>query len=730
MKKILCLLASTFILSSTANAQLACGTDVLYNKLKAEHPEINKLELELGIAIEAAIAREKKSPTGVLSKTTGTVYDVPLVIHIVHDYGTEYLSDDAIFDAVEFWDKVYNLKNTDTGDVIAPFKKYIGNAEIRLRLATKDPSGNPTKGITRRHSYMTFRGADEAKVDYWPSNKYINVWFVNKFDASHSGAAAYAYYPSSAAFFPQFDGVISVASYYNTDKTIPHEIGHVLNLAHTWGNTNNPEVACGDDGVDDTPPTKGHASCSVAALYDTNCSKGYTKGSIDYPDTNNTQNIMEYAYCSKMFTIGQTVRMRAALTSGVAGRNNLYTTSNLTATGALLPRPDLKPIADFSIEKGVLSWGGGTAEKTYFLCQNSTTQFRFINRSWNDTITAVNWTFSNSPNLASSTLLTGQVINGFKDAGWATVTLEATGNNTGTTTINRQAVYVASTNAYSGGYNQFFQKPSDFADWPMFNIYNNNFKWEHSTTNGINDYGGCLKYNSFDKRTTPESYTQPQDGDYDDIYTPAFDFTTFGTSSGLNLNFFSSGSATNKTQFRDSMQIFASTNCGDSWVRITKLDYNAIINAPLQNAEFAPTKNSDWKAQTIAVPAALRTSKTFFRFRYWPSIGGNNFYMDNFSISPWTTEIKEIANSRTEIKLVPNPTSGATKLCFTSSSNGEATYVVRDVTGKVIYQNNLKTQPNVFVQQELDKSIFPSSGIYLITLTQSNQSVTNKLVVQ
>ena len=123
------------------------------------------------------------------------------------------------------------------------FKKYIGNPEIRLRLATKDPSGNPTKGITRHHSYMTTMGSDGAKVGDWPNNKYLNIWFVNKFDASHSGAAAYSYYPSAAAGMPHFDGVIGVFSYINVQKTIPHEIGHSLNLSHPWGNTNNPGVA-------------------------------------------------------------------------------------------------------------------------------------------------------------------------------------------------------------------------------------------------------------------------------------------------------------------------------------------------------------------------------------------------------------------------------------------------------------------------------------------------------
>ena len=741
MKKALLLLAASIALSTNTNAQMnACATDDVFNKLRQTNPEINDWEIKLGAAIKEAIEKEKMAASLPGAKTTATVYDLPVVIHIVHDYGAEYISDDEIFEAVKYWDIVFNKQNADTVDVLPNFKKYIGNAEIRIRLANIDPNGNPTKGITRRQSYMTSRGADEAKIDDWPNNKYLNIWFVNKFDADHSGAAAYAYYPSSAASMPHFDGVIGVYTYINYDKAIPHEIGHTLSLQHTWGNTNNPGVACGDDAVDDTPPTYGHTSCLAADLYDTRCATGYTDffgvyhpNSTLAADTSNTQNIMDYSYCSKMFTPGQATRMRASLTSTIAGRSNLYSPGNLVATGVLQPRADLLPIADFSVEKGIYSWGGITAERTVFLCQNSTTKFQFRNRSWNDTITAVNWSFSNSPSTASSTAMTGAVTSSFGTPGWATVTLEATGNNSGNHTVARQAVYVASNTAYKAGYANYFTAPADFADWPMFNYYNNNFKWEYLPTNGHPNAYGCIRYRSYDDRSYPEKYTNPPEGDFDDIFTPAFDLNsvaaTTGGASKVNLNFFSAGSLQSNSNYNDSMTIYASNTCGETWTRLTVLNFSQLINNSVQAAEFAPTNASQWKAQTINVPASFQTDKTFFRFRYWPARGGNNFYMDNFSVSPWTTEIKDVATNSNAVKLFPNPSNGDTKLCYTTSTNGEATITIRDLTGKTIAQLSNTAAANTFVQQNLERSLFPSTGVYLVTLTNSQQSTTLKLMI-
>src|SRR5690606_28098094 len=84
---------------------------------------------------------------------------------------------------------------------------------------------------------------------------------------------AYALKPAGAAGVPWYDGIIgevaaSTTLGPNNDYTIPHEIGHSLNLDHTWGGTNQPGAACGDDDVDDTPPTMGEFGCN---LYDTTC---------------------------------------------------------------------------------------------------------------------------------------------------------------------------------------------------------------------------------------------------------------------------------------------------------------------------------------------------------------------------------------------------------------------------------------------------------------------------
>src|SRR6185295_16406653 len=164
--------------------------------------------------------------------------------------------------------------------------------EIEFRLASIDPSGNCTNGIDRVASYRTHNADDYSKLNPWPNNMYLNIWTVSDFGPNHEGAAAYSYYPNNNIPDGE-DGVISLASYVGSigtssvtnSRTLTHEVGHFLNLQHPWGNTNSPGVACGNDGVSDTPITKGWDHCP-GNNYDV-CTAGVDE---------NFQNYMEYSY--------------------------------------------------------------------------------------------------------------------------------------------------------------------------------------------------------------------------------------------------------------------------------------------------------------------------------------------------------------------------------------------------------------------------------------------------
>lgn len=719
-------------MAGVAHAQLQpCSTDQQHQRLLQKYPQLAELEKQF----EAQAKMAYKTTAGPDTAT----YDIPVVVHIVHDYGAENLPDTVIYKAVEYWSKVFVGENyEDSSAVILPFRKYIGRPKIRLHLATKDPNGNPTKGVVRHFSYLTSTGSDQAKYNSWPQNKYVNFWLIKTFNSDHTGAAAYAYMPSTGASIPFYDGVIGLASYIDIQKTFPHELGHVLNLSHTWGSTNQPGVACGDDNVWDTPPTMGHTSC-VAALYDVTCAAGYTHtyvsssglpdSLVNYPDTTNTQNIMDYSYCELMFTQGQGTRMRTSLTSSTAGRNNLISAANLAATGALDPTPDLPPIADFTTNR---AYGAGvvTEPRSTFMTFNNVGSFVFRNASWNDTVSSVQWTFSNGATTPTSTSMT-TVNNQFSTPGWVTVKLKATSNAGSDSITNTQAVYAADTTAVGGlGYVQDFASAAAVSKWPMFNFYNNQFKWELYSGAGWDD-ASCLRFHSWDGSSSRQ--TGEATGDVDDVYTPAFNLT--GLTGNLYLNFKVNGANTTTgiswaiNAVNDSMEIDASNSGGVRWQKIGGFTGNQLATAGTKGAEYTTPDPSKWVAMGVSIPTDYRTANSFFRIRYRAGTTGNNTYLDKFYISSSPAGIAEAIKASNTFTVYPNPATAGCTLAVNSGNSGVVNYSISDLAGRVVYTAQKTYTPNTINEENIARSVTPSAGMYFVTVNIDGVGTTQKLVV-
>lgn len=719
VRKIILLLGSAFY-AGTAMAQY-CATDDINREYAAKHPGISIVDARLEADIQAQLKNMNLS--GVVRKGTAdtTVINIPVVVHVVHDYGAEYVSDNAIYTMINELNELYNKRNASLSGIIAPFVPLIGNGHIRFYLATKDPQGNPTHGITRRRSYLTRGGDDQAKFDLWNPSSYLNIWFINTIGLGSSAGgivAAYSMVPASAQYVPYYDGLISNYQFINNTSslnyTVGHEIGHYLNLNHPWGRNNNPGVVCGDDDVADTPPTKGHfGNCN---LYDTECAVGNPNG----PDTTNVQNVMDYSTCAVMFTQGQMDRVRATLNNNIASRSSLWTAANLDATGALAPRPVMNPIADFSVNR-------------VFFCQNSVAfGLTFTDRSWNDTITSLKWTFSN--NAVVGTSATQSVTNGFNEPGWVTASLTAS-SAYGSNTVTKQAVYIAEPTSLPGGTVEDFVAGSGTVDqFPAFDYYNTGRKWEITNTAGMYD-NTSMRYTNQDTRTSVGNAdkTGTPRGDYSDFFTPGYDLSGNQFSGTCFVNFVSSGAARSSIQ-RDVLELAYSTDCGFSWRPFDSLSGGALANKGIVAGDYTPGAASDWKFNALRVPAAAITNRTFFRVRYKPGVEGsligtgNNYYLDRFSVSNSSTNVNGVALETTGMDVAPNPTSGSAFVLLKNAGDGVADLLVADITGKVVYKTQEKTSGNLS-RIDIPSSSILAKGVYMVRVIANTKTYTRKLVV-
>ncbi len=751
MKRFYLLLLLMVISTSYLMAQHqghTCNTYGNADELSKQYPQLKKQSELYDQMVTKALkiaASQSANASGKNTDTyldTTTVYEVPLVFHIIHTYNEEdndWISDDRVIGCVEYINHDYNGSYLDTADVVPYFKDKVGDAKIKFVLANKDPEGNCTNGINRIHSFKAISGTNEAKIHQWPQDKYINIWVCHVSDYRKLNTGAYAIQPVTASATPYADGIMTgdYAIYGmnsigpDAKSTISHELGHILSLHHTWGKTNEPKVTdfClttnGTDEVDDTPPTigqLGNPGCNNPTFLNTREDNCWTENSYDSltffndPDArSNVQNTMNYAFCNRMFTKGQTRRMRSvlqnlSLSTTNGNRENLVTAANHAFTGIDKATPDAcTPTADFHANYPFLLESAGSVILRDF--------------SYNANLSGATYKWS-TPNSSNTSGTSKNHTTAYADGtGWQTITLETTkGGKTGTTTKEDEVFIQHSTVAGMQG----FENEDVNYWWPTFNYSHNDFMWE------LSDYGAyegtnCMMYKGFDGRGFPANTSNTASFDVDDMYSEVFDLSNM---TSPKLNFYISGASTisNATVInKDALEIQYSVNGGKAWYDIPNgtLRGSRLYTKGTQIAEYYATGFWDYTPVTIDLPATAITSKTLFRFRMRPGNYSNNIFLDNIGVSEFPTATKILGS--TDFTVSPNPLTENSNLQITSVDNFTNTHItISDVTGRVIYDQHVNSSSPV---HQISKEAFPSAGFYIINLSREGKSSSLKVSV-
>lgn len=289
-------------------------------------------------------SRDRRIITG-----TDTVYEIPVVFQVIHTgtaIGTNYNPTLAKLQSIiDYLNQVFGstypgYPTTTTGGV---------NVPLRFVLAKRDPNCNATDGVNRIDAHSVLSGADltaylnsgvqvqgstgitDAMLKglvQWPSDRYYNIWLVNKIDGCdfYGACGGVDGYAQFAGGTPTTDGTVIVEGSNNVGgTTLAHELGHAFNLYHVFeGGCLNPATnpcATTGDFICDTDPQPEEYNCGVTG--NTPC------GTPWFPTLNN---IMSYGSgCTDRFTPGQAERVRTAL---LTQRASLIYSLGGTAPGA------------------------------------------------------------------------------------------------------------------------------------------------------------------------------------------------------------------------------------------------------------------------------------------------------------------------------------------------------------------------------------------------------------
>jgi hypothetical protein len=242
------------------------------------------------------------------------VVRIPVVVHVVHRTDEQDISDEQVRSQIEVLNRDFRRRNPDAEQVPEAFADLVADARVEFELASTDPAGGPTDGITRtRTTRSSFGDDDRVKfarsggADAWPNERYLNLWVC----PLSGGLLGYAQFPGGP---PETDGVVitytafgtlgTAAEPFDLGRTATHEVGHWLNLRHIWGDDG---TGCsGSDFVDDTPNQAGE-NTGRPTFPSVSCDNA--------PNGDLFMNYMDYVddVAMFMFTSGQVQRMQTCL---------------------------------------------------------------------------------------------------------------------------------------------------------------------------------------------------------------------------------------------------------------------------------------------------------------------------------------------------------------------------------------------------------------------------------
>ena len=628
-----------------------CGTDYFLEQEFKENPSLQNIAEQNWMLSDGPFqpiegAREVKI--------------IPVVFHIFHDNGLGNISYEQILSVMDMINEDFRRTNADTLNTRAVFAPYAVDSEVEFRLAQFDEFGDCTNGVVRHNNpNASYDAGNNVKpLSYWPSDKYFNIWVVNSINSSGVAGTilGYAQFPGTGSWSNygiviRNDRVGRIGSAGSGDRTLTHEIGHCLNLMHTFQSGCGSQCQSSGDRVCDTPPVDfSTQACNKNFNQCSNDASGSSVYNTDVVDQ--IENYMSYNDCQNMYSAGQKVRIQNALVNFLT-LVQLTSSTNLAFTGVLNTNPGICK-AEFDVNSEVVCVG-----------QNiSFTDISFFNPK------TYSWKFEGGNPSVSG--MKNPIVSYNKPGQYKVELTVKDSNNQSATTVKTNYITVLESNGNTAPFIESFESASNLSDLNWFtDFYPPGFGWVLSN-NGGSTGQSAIKANAYN--------TSGRISVISDAYDASNLLDAVVT--------FKHAYAPRPNESSNYLRVYVSGDCGLTWkIRYVTGGINMATRSEMSSAYSTPS-STDWKLNTFTIPDISLSANTRIKFEY-NSNDGNNIFVDDIRIT----------GTNSEDIILRSPQNNATNVAVDQLLNWNATSAVDYYTVEMDTDTSFSTSN--YVSQQL-----------------------------
>jgi hypothetical protein len=613
------LLVFLITLTFSVRAQRTCATTEVNQLNKStEQIQIDQAAFEEWLVLKRA---QIVSQTALQSLSETIVYQIPVVVHIIHDgeaYGQGFnITDEQIAAQIAVLSRDFRHLNADSVNTPAIFQPLMADIGFEFVLAKRDPNGLPTNGITRtdgNQSIWSFGENDELKaLSYWSTDDYFNLWVaplgttwlgwsefptseiidgvneVAKDNALTDGVVINSLAFGSEELYPQGN----YKADFNLGRTTTHEVGHFFGLRHVWG-----DGGCTvDDFVSDTPKTDGaYYNCPSAGTLTNSCNA----------EESMFMNYMDYVddACMNLFSLGQKGRMVIVV-------NNSPRRASLLTSLALEPPPPLDAAITALPSPGI------------GICDGHIFPSVTVQNTGITTVTEVKLSLSiNQAELGQQTYPVSLIANQDTTLYLADFVLPQYGSLDLTVellSVNAQIDDLSGNNIFA---KQIFYSETvttlneDFSTWPQ--------SWAVRTDAPVSQWNFLQAPNVIIENTAAVlSYYENNSPFPDHLISPSIDLSSYAKP--YILFDYAYGEVPGAD---DILAVIVSLDCGNTFQDTLLLKSGSALATTEIPVRFTPSGPIDWQTEMLDLSDyVIQMIQIAFVGR---SEGGNNIYLDNF----------------------------------------------------------------------------------------------------